>query len=55
MRLALFLCAALAAIEPSCAATAQDGVIATLGKRLFPVVSSMDRAQATATVRSMLA
>jgi hypothetical protein len=55
MRLALFLCAALAAIEPSCAATATDGVIATLGKRLFPVVSSMDRSQATATVRSMLA
>jgi hypothetical protein len=55
MRLALFLCAALAVIEPSCAATAEDGVIATLGKRLFPVVASMDRSQATTTVRSMLA
>lgn len=55
MRRALFLCAALAAVEPGFAATAEDGVIATLGKRLFPVVSSMERSQASATVRSMLA
>lgn len=35
MRVALFLCAALAAIEPGFAATADDGVIAALGKRLL--------------------
>ena len=54
MRLALFVCATLAAFHPSFAATVEDGVIATLGKRLFPIVSSMDRSRATATVRSML-
>lgn len=55
MRVALFLCAALAAFEPGHAAAVEDGVIAALGKRLFPVVSSMDRSRVTATVRSMLA
>jgi hypothetical protein len=55
VRPALFLCAALAALQPSFAATVEDGVIATLGKRLFPIVSSMNRSAATTTVRSMLA
>jgi hypothetical protein len=55
MRLALFLCATLAVIEPCSAATAEDGVIAMLGKRLFPAISSMDSVQVTAPVRSMLA
>lgn len=55
MRLALFVCAALAAFQPGYAATVQDAVTATLGKRLFPNVSSMNRSAAPATVRSMLA
>ncbi|MEZ0471168.1 YdcF family protein [Luteimonas salinilitoris] len=55
MRLALLLCMALAAIQPVFAATAEDRVIAALGKRLFPVVAAMDRSQAGAEVRSMLA
>lgn len=55
MRLALLLCMTVVAIQPVFAATAEDRVIATLGKRLFPVVAAMDRAQAGAEVRSMLA
>lgn len=48
MRLALFLCAAVAIIQPGFAAAADDAVVAALGKRLFPVVSSMKRSQTTA-------
>lgn len=55
MKLALFLCAAVAIIQPGFAAAADDAVVATLGKRLFPVVSSLDRSQATAKVREMFA
>jgi hypothetical protein len=55
MRLALLLCMALAAVQPVFAATADDKVIAALGKRLFPVVTAMDKSQADAEVRSMLA
>lgn len=54
MRLALLLCMAVVAIQPVFAATAEDRVNATLGKRLFPVVAAMDRSQATAKLRSML-
>lgn len=53
MRRTLWVCAALAAFQPSLAATVEDGVIAALGKRLFPIVSSMHRADATTKVRSM--
>lgn len=58
MRLALLLCMGLAAIQPVFAATegtTEDKVIAALGKRLFPVVTAMDKLQAGAEVRSMLA
>ena len=55
MRLALLLCMALAAVQPVFAAAADDKVIATLGKRLFPVVTAMDKAQAGKEVRLMLA
>lgn len=55
MRFALLLCMAVVAIRPGFAATAEDAAIATLGKRLFPVVAAMDGAQATAEVGSMLA
>jgi len=54
MRLALLLCMAVAAIQPVFAATAEDQVHATLGRRLFPVLAAMNRSQATAEVRSML-
>jgi hypothetical protein len=56
MRLALWLCLIVAAIQPAAAATAtEDGVIAALGKRLFPVVAAMDRSQAGKQARAMLA
>lgn len=55
MRLALLLCMAVVAIRPGFAATAEDSVNAMLGKRLFPVLAAMDRSQATAEIRSMLA
>jgi hypothetical protein len=55
MRLALLLCMAVVAIQPVFAATAEDRIIATLGKRLFPVVTAMDRSRAGAEVRAMLA
>lgn len=55
MRLALLLCIAAAAIQPACAAAADDKAIATLGKRLFPVLATLDESQADAKVRSMLA
>ncbi|WP_161829707.1 YdcF family protein [Steroidobacter agaridevorans] len=55
MRSALFLCAALAAFQPSHAGSVEDGVMAALGNRLFPVVSSMERSGTTTPVRSMLA
>ncbi|WP_149194457.1 YdcF family protein [Luteimonas suaedae] len=55
MRLALLLCMAVAAIQPAFASTADDKVVASLGKRLFPVVAAMDRSQASAEVHSMLA
>jgi hypothetical protein len=55
MRLTLLLWMAVTAIQPVFAATADDKVIAALGKRLFPVVTTMDRSQADAEVRSMLA
>lgn len=55
MRLALSLCMAVAAIQPVFASAAEDKVIAALGQRLFPVVAAMDRSQASAEVRSMLA
>jgi hypothetical protein len=55
MRFALLLCMAVAAIQPVFAATTEDKVIATLGKRLFPVVTALERSQAGAEVRSMLA
>jgi len=51
---ALFLCAALAIFQPGYAATVEDGVIAALGKRLFPTVAAMDRSGASTPVRSML-
>lgn len=54
MRLALLLCMALAAVQPAFAA-ADDKVVATLGKRLFPVVTTIDKAQAGKEVRLMLA
>ena len=54
MRLALWLCMAVAAIQPGFAAAAEDHVNVMLGRRLFPVVAAMDRSQATAEVRSML-
>ena len=55
MRLVLLLCLAVAPIRPGFAATAEDRVNAMLGKRLFPVVTAMDRSQASAEGRSMLA
>ena len=55
MRLALLLCMALAAVQPVFAETADDKVVATLGKRLFPVVTVMDKTQAGKEVRLMLA
>jgi len=55
MRFALLLCMAVVAIQPVFAAAAEDKVIAALGKRLFPVIAAMDRSQADAEVRSMLA
>lgn len=55
MRLLLLMCMAVAAIQPVFAATVEDRTIAALGKRLFPVVAAMDRSQASAEVRSMLA
>ena len=54
MRFALFLCMAVVAIGPGFAATVEDGAIAMLGHRLFPMVAAMDRSQATAEIRSML-
>ncbi len=55
MRLALLLCMALAAVQPVFAAAADDKVITTLGKRLFRVVTAMDKTQAGKEVRLMLA
>ncbi|WP_368563258.1 YdcF family protein [Pseudoxanthomonas sp. UTMC 1351] len=55
MRFALLLCMAVAAIQPVFAVTAEDKLIAALGKRLFPVVTAMDASQASAEVRTMLA
>lgn len=55
MRLALLLCVAVAAVQPVFAATAQDQAIAALGQRLFPLATTLDRSQAGAEVRAMLA
>lgn len=41
MKLALFLCAVVAVAQPGFAATADDAVVAALGKRLFPAAASV--------------
>ncbi len=53
MRLALALCLFVAAI-PQGFAAAEDATALALGKRLFPVVTALDMAQASASARAML-
>lgn len=54
MRFALCLCLLAAAIPSGFAAAAEDATVAALGKRLFPVITTLDPARAPADVRRLL-